>query len=157
MSAAAISSVARLGSRADPILPSQFAYRASIRLLGSALHVLDQSIGPGSAARAGRDPSVGYVLSPTKSRSSCTSRRSGTAVRLRTSPSATTSDVKSKIEDAFRRHAQLDADTIQVSLDDGTLILTGEVYTLRERSDAELAAWATRGVTTVENRIRVHM
>lgn len=78
-------------------------------------------------------------------------------IRLRTSPIATTSDVKSKIEDAFRRHAQLDADAIEVSLDDGTLILSGEVHTLRERSDAELAAWATRGVTTVENRIRVHM
>ena len=77
-------------------------------------------------------------------------------IGLKVPPLTTTTDVKAKIEEAFRRHAQLDADTIRVSLDDGTLILSGEVHTLRERNDAEAAAWAAPGVTKVDNRIHVH-
>jgi len=78
-------------------------------------------------------------------------------IRMRTPPLTTISDVKAKIEDAFRRHAQLDADTIRISLDDGTLILSGEVHSLRERNDAEAAAWAAPGITQVENRIHVQL
>ena len=77
-------------------------------------------------------------------------------IRLKVPPLTTTTDVKAKIEEAFRRHAQLDADALRVSLDDATLILSGEVHTLRERNDAEAAAWAAPGVTKVENRIHVH-
>ena len=77
-------------------------------------------------------------------------------IRLKVPPLTTTTDVKAKIQDAFRRHAQLDADSIRVSLDDGTLILSGEVHSLRERNDAEAAAWAAPGVSKVENRIHVH-
>lgn len=66
-------------------------------------------------------------------------------------------DVKAKIQDAFRRHAQLDADAIQVSVDDGTLILSGSVHSLRERNDAEAAAWAAPGVRKIDNRIRVQL
>ena len=78
-------------------------------------------------------------------------------IRLRTPPATTVPDVKSKIEDAFRRHAQLDADAIRVSIDDATLILSGEVHSLRESNDAEAAAWAAPGVTKVENRIHVRL
>lgn len=77
-------------------------------------------------------------------------------IGLKVPPLTTTTDVKAKIEEAFRRHAQLDADTIRVSLDDGTLVLSGEVHTLRERNDAEAAAWAAPGVTKVDNRIHVY-
>lgn len=78
-------------------------------------------------------------------------------ITLRTLPQTTTVDVKSKIEDAFRRHAQLDADAIHVSVEDGTLILSGEVHNLRERNDAEAAAWAAPGVRKVDNRIHVQL
>ncbi len=76
-------------------------------------------------------------------------------ITQRVLPQTTATDVKSKIEDAFRRHAQLDADAIGVAVKDGTLILSGDVHTLRERSDAEVAAWAAPGVRNVDNRIRV--
>lgn len=72
-------------------------------------------------------------------------------------PQAAAMDVKAKIQDAFRRHAQLDADAIQVSVDDGTLILSGSVHSLRERNDAEAAAWAAPGVRRIDNRIRVQL
>lgn len=64
-------------------------------------------------------------------------------------------DARIKIEDAFRRHAQLDADAIAVSMHDGTLILTGEVHSLRERNVALAAAWSAPGVKSVENLIQV--
>lgn len=64
-------------------------------------------------------------------------------------------DAKIKIEDAFRRHAQLDADAIAVSVDHDKLILTSEVHSLRERDVALAAAWSAPGVKTVENLIRV--
>lgn len=78
-------------------------------------------------------------------------------ITLRALPQRTTADVKAKIEDAFRRHAQLDADSIRVSVEDGHLILSGEVHSLRERKDAEAAAWSAPGVSKIENRIRVQL
>lgn len=78
-------------------------------------------------------------------------------ITMRAPPQMTVSDVKAKIEDAYRRHAQLDADSIRVSLDDGTLTLSGEVHSLRERNDAEAAAWAAPGVTKVDNRLHVQL
>jgi osmotically-inducible protein OsmY len=78
-------------------------------------------------------------------------------ITLKAVPPTTVLDVKSKIEDAFRRHARLDADAIRVSVEDGTLILSGEVHSLRERNDAEMAAWAAPGVRKVENRIHVQL
>jgi osmotically-inducible protein OsmY len=78
-------------------------------------------------------------------------------ITLKVFPQTKAVDVKAKIQDAFRRHAQLDADAIQVSVDDGTLILSGSVHSLRERNDAEAAAWAAPGVRRIDNRIRVQL
>lgn len=72
-------------------------------------------------------------------------------------PQTTVEDVRAKIEDAFRRHAELDADSIRVSLDQGTLILSGEVHSLRQRNEAEAAAWSSPGVTKVDNRLHVQL
>jgi osmotically-inducible protein OsmY len=64
-------------------------------------------------------------------------------------------DVKTHIEDAFRRHAQLDADKIRVKVADGTVTLEGEVQSWRERNDAEVAVWAAPGVTTVQDKLTI--
>jgi osmotically-inducible protein OsmY len=77
------------------------------------------------------------------------------SIGMKTPLTTTVTDVKARVEDAFRRHAQIDADALHVSLEDGTLILTGEVRTLRERNDAEAAAWAAPGIRKVDNRIHV--
>jgi osmotically-inducible protein OsmY len=74
-------------------------------------------------------------------------------IRLRPSVSAT--DVKNHIEDAFRRHAQLDADKIRVKVADGIVTLEGEVQSWRERNDAEVAVWAAPGVTTVQDKLTI--
>jgi osmotically-inducible protein OsmY len=64
-------------------------------------------------------------------------------------------DVKQKIEDAFKRHAILDAKDIEVGVEDSTITLSGHVHTWRERDDAARAAWAAPGVANVENRLSI--
>lgn len=70
-------------------------------------------------------------------------------------PTVSTVDIKSRIEGAFRRHAQLDADKIRVKVADGNVTLEGEVQSWRERNDAEFAVWAAPGVKTVQDKLIV--
>jgi osmotically-inducible protein OsmY len=64
-------------------------------------------------------------------------------------------DVQAKIEDAFRRLAQLDAKKIVVKISEGTVTLEGEVNTWQERQQAETAAWQAPGVSQVIDKLRV--
>ncbi len=64
-------------------------------------------------------------------------------------------DVKSRIEQAFRRHAQIDADKIRLQITGGAVTIEGEVDSWRERDQAESAVWAAPGVTTVHDRLVV--
>jgi osmotically-inducible protein OsmY len=70
-------------------------------------------------------------------------------------PQASATDVKAKIEDAFRRHASLDAQKIRVQSADGTVTLEGEVSSWQERQHAEAAAWAAPGVSVVKDHLSV--
>lgn len=65
-------------------------------------------------------------------------------------------DVTVKIEEAFRRSADIEASRVHVETSaDGSVTLSGTVRTLREREQAEHAAWSAPGVTRVEDRIVV--
>jgi osmotically-inducible protein OsmY len=70
-------------------------------------------------------------------------------------PAVSAVDVKTRIEDAFRRHAKLDADKIRVQVIGGTVTLEGEVKSWQERNDAEFAVWAAPGVTTVKDKLAI--
>lgn len=72
-------------------------------------------------------------------------------IRARTS----TIDVQSKIADAFRRRAQLDASKVHVHAIDGTVTLEGEVNSWQERNQAEIAAWQAPGVSQVIDKLSV--
>jgi osmotically-inducible protein OsmY len=71
-------------------------------------------------------------------------------------PTAVPSEIKRKIEEAFRRSAQIDADQIKVEANGSEVILKGTVRSWAERKEAERAAYAAPGVTKVENRIMIN-
>jgi osmotically-inducible protein OsmY len=79
----------------------------------------------------------------------------GLANDITIKPTASVADVKAKIEDAFRRHASLDAQKIRVQSADGTVTLEGEVTSWQERQHAEAAAWAAPGVCLVKDHLSV--
>jgi osmotically-inducible protein OsmY len=64
-------------------------------------------------------------------------------------------EIRRKIEDAFRRSAEIDASRITVEANGSEVILRGTVRSWAERQEAERAAWAAPGVTRVDNRISI--
>ena len=70
-------------------------------------------------------------------------------------PKVAAFEVRRKIEDAFRRSAQLDASRITVEAHGSEVVLRGTVRSWAEREEAEHAAWAAPGVTKVDNRISI--
>jgi osmotically-inducible protein OsmY len=71
-------------------------------------------------------------------------------------PRVSADAVRGAIEGALERHAEHAAKHVQVSVTDGTVILSGEVPSWAERNAAEGAARGTPGVWDVDNRLRVH-
>jgi osmotically-inducible protein OsmY len=75
------------------------------------------------------------------------------AIVVRSGPSEIT--IRSKIESALKRSAEVDAKHIQVHALDGKVTLSGSVRSWAERADAEKAAWAAPGVRQVEDLLAV--
>jgi osmotically-inducible protein OsmY len=71
-------------------------------------------------------------------------------------PRITVSDLKFKINAALHRSAQIDANGIKVEISGSKVILSGTVSSIKEKEDADSAAWMAPGVSSVENRIAIH-
>ena len=71
-------------------------------------------------------------------------------------PTAEPSEIKRKIQDAFKRNAEVDANHIMVEADGSVVTLKGTVRSWMEREEAERAAWAAPGVTNVVDQISVN-
>ena len=71
------------------------------------------------------------------------------------SPRAEPIEIKKRIEEAFRRSAEIDANRITVEANGSEVVLKGSVRSWVEREEAERAAWAAPGVTKVEDRLVV--
>jgi len=70
-------------------------------------------------------------------------------------PVASPKDVETRIFDALRRLADVDARRVHVMADGPRVVLSGFVRSWNEREEAERAAWTAAGVSTVDNRLAV--
>jgi osmotically-inducible protein OsmY len=70
-------------------------------------------------------------------------------------PSVKYFEVKTTIENALQRAAELDAQRIQVEVDGDKVVLRGDVRSWAERGEAERAAWSAPGVGRVEDDLVV--
>ncbi|MHB1110373.1 MAG: BON domain-containing protein [Devosia sp.] len=70
-------------------------------------------------------------------------------------PRVSSLDVKKHIENALRRNAEIEAKGITVNVAGNKVTLEGNVKAWYERRVAEQAAWATPGVTTVDDRLTI--
>lgn len=71
-------------------------------------------------------------------------------------PRATAPDLKQRIEEALDRQAHVDADRIQIIVQEGGKVrLEGKVRAAYQREIAEMAVWAAPGVVAVEDHIKI--
>lgn len=74
---------------------------------------------------------------------------------IKIKPRVAPTEIKQKIEAAFRRSAELDAKSISVQAEGSEVTLSGEVSSWAERDEAQRTAWSAPGVTQVTNNIFV--
>jgi osmotically-inducible protein OsmY len=79
----------------------------------------------------------------------------GVSYLIQLGPRAQPEDIKRKIQEAFKRNAEVDANRIMVETNGSEVILKGTVRSWVEREEAERVAWSAPGVTKVEDRIAV--
>ena len=69
-------------------------------------------------------------------------------------PSVQAEDLKRKIEEALKRHAEIEASAIRVTVRErNKVLLEGKVGSWDERNAVENAAWSAPGVKSVEDRM----
>lgn len=80
----------------------------------------------------------------------------GVTNKITIKPHIDATDVKRKIESALKRHAEVEAGAIRVSVQNGSkVVLEGKVDNWDERRAVENAAWSAPGVASVEDRLTI--
>ncbi|HWG64353.1 MAG TPA: BON domain-containing protein [Streptosporangiaceae bacterium] len=79
----------------------------------------------------------------------------GVTNAITVTPPAAEDQVKEKIEEALKRHAEVDARRLRVEMSDHTAKLYGHVHSMAEASAAVAAAASAPGVAEVESHLEV--
>lgn len=80
----------------------------------------------------------------------------GVTNKITIKPQIDATDVKRKIESALKRHAEVEAGAIRVSVQNGSkVVLEGHVDNWDERRAVENAAWSAPGVAAVDDRLTI--
>jgi osmotically-inducible protein OsmY len=79
----------------------------------------------------------------------------GVANLIVVKPKVASKEIQKRVADAIKRSADLDARSIRVTTDNGTVHLHGHVHSLHEKKLAEYAAASAPGVSEVDNEIVV--
>jgi osmotically-inducible protein OsmY len=74
---------------------------------------------------------------------------------IRLQPQLAPTEIKQRIEQAFRRSAAVDAQHVTVETRGAEVTLRGEVRSWAERDEAQRTAWAAPGVIEVRNELTV--
>ncbi len=64
-------------------------------------------------------------------------------------------EIQRKMADSFLQHAELDADQIQVRVQESNIVLEGTVHSSADASEAEELAWDVEGIEGVKNRLKI--
>jgi osmotically-inducible protein OsmY len=70
-------------------------------------------------------------------------------------PTVSPAEIEAKIEEAFKREAEVDARHVRIAVSDHTAKLYGHVHSLSEMAAATTAAASAPGVASVENHLAV--
>ncbi len=142
---------------ADALTDPQVA-RAAVAALQTALPLSWQEIKPlvheGHVALEG---TVEWHYQREKAEHAIRDLKGVVSVRnsIRVKPRVAASEIKHKIEEAFRRNAEVDAQHITVDAQGSEVTLRGEVRSWAERDQAQRTAWSAPGVMQVRNELQV--
>ena len=80
----------------------------------------------------------------------------GVTNKIAIKPRVDSANVKSKIESALKRHAEVESKGIRVTVQNGSkVVLEGTVDNWDERRAVENAAWSAAGVSSVDDRLTI--
>lgn len=79
----------------------------------------------------------------------------GLSNMIEITPRVSANDVRKRIEDAFKRDAELESHQISIEVSGGNVTLKGKVHTWSERTAADRAAWSVPGIKNVIDQIAV--
>jgi osmotically-inducible protein OsmY len=87
--------------------------------------------------------------------SGVTSLTNENEIEIEIKPKVKPEDLKRKIDDAFKRNAEVDAQHITVEAERNKVVLRGTARSWAEREEAERIAWLAPGAMRVDNRITI--